>query len=58
MGLVFQDPDTQLFSASVYQEISFGILNLGIPEEEAAKEVERVMDRLGIAPFRHKRRTR
>ncbi len=54
VGLVFQDPDTQLFSASVYQEISFGILNLGIPEEEAAKEVERVMDRLGIAPFRHK----
>ena len=39
VGLVFQDPDTQLFSASVYQEISFGILNLGIPAEEAAKEV-------------------
>ena len=28
VGIVFQDPDNQLFSASVYQEISFGILNL------------------------------
>lgn len=28
VGIVFQDPDKQLFSASVEQEISFGILNL------------------------------
>lgn len=27
VGIVFQEPDNQLFSASVYQEISFGILN-------------------------------
>ena len=31
--IVFQDPDNQLFSASVYEEISFGILNLGIDEK-------------------------
>lgn len=54
VGIVFQDPDNQLFSASVYQEISFGILNLGVPEEEARKEVEEVIDRLEITPFRHK----
>ena len=51
VGIVFQDPDDQLFSASVYQEISFGILNLGVPEEEAREEVEAVMDRLEITPF-------
>lgn len=51
VGIVFQDPDDQLFSASVYQEISFGILNLGVAEEEARKEVEAVMDRLEITPF-------
>ena len=39
VGIVFQDPDNQLFSASVYQEISFGVLNLGKSEEEAKKEV-------------------
>ena len=40
VGIVFQDPDNQLFSASVYQEISFGILNLGVSEEQARQEVE------------------
>lgn len=54
IGIVFQDPDNQLFSASVYQEISFGILNLGVPEEQARKEVEDVIDYLEITPFRHK----
>lgn len=35
-------------------EISFGILNLGVPEEEARKEVEQVIETLEIEPFRHK----
>ena len=54
VGIVFQDPDNQLFSASVYQEISFGILNLGVPEDEAKEQVEQVIDYLEITPFRHK----
>lgn len=54
VGIVFQDPDNQLFSSSVYQEISFGILNLKVPEEEAKKQVEEVIDTLEITPFRHK----
>lgn len=52
VGIVFQDPDNQLFSASVYQEISFGLLNLGIPEEEARQEVERIMEEMDITPYR------
>jgi cobalt/nickel transport system ATP-binding protein len=54
VGIVFQDPDSQLFSASVVQEISFGILNLGVPEKEAAKRVEEVMEELNILLFRNK----
>lgn len=54
VGIIFQDPDNQLFSASVYQEISFGILNLGVSEEEAQREVEDVINYLEITPFRHK----
>ena len=54
VGIIFQDPDNQLFSASVYQEISFGILNLGVSEEKAKEEVEKVIDYLEITPFRHK----
>ncbi|NCC44681.1 MAG: ATP-binding cassette domain-containing protein, partial [Clostridia bacterium] len=54
VGIVFQDPDNQLFSASVFQEISFGILNLGVSEETARKKVDEVVDYLEITPFRHK----
>ena len=54
VGIVFQDPDNQLFCASVYQEISFGPLNLGISEDKVRKEVEDMIERLEITPFRHK----
>lgn len=43
VGIVFQDPDTQLFSASVFQEISFGPLNLGLPGKEVEKRVRDAM---------------
>ncbi len=52
VGIVFQDPDNQLFSASVYQEISFGPMNLGIPEAQVREEIEQVIDYLEITPFR------
>ena len=52
VGIVFQEPDNQLFSASVFQEISFGILNLGVGEETARREVERVIAEIGIEGFR------
>lgn len=52
VGIVFQDPDNQLFSASVYQEISFGILNMGASREQAKEEVETIIGYLEITPFR------
>ena len=52
VGIVIQDPDNQLFSASVFQEISFGALNIGMSEEEARDKVNLVMDALEITPFR------
>ena len=51
VGIVFQEPDDQLFSASVYEEISFGILNLGVEESTARREVESVIEELEITPF-------
>lgn len=51
VGIVFQEPDDQLFSASVYEEISFGILNLGADGETARREVESVIKELEITPF-------
>ena len=40
VGIVFQNADDQLFSASVAQDISFGPLNLGLSEQEARKRVQ------------------
>lgn len=54
VGIVFQNPDDQLFSASVKQEIAFGILNLGVTEEEAGAAVDRVMKALDITSFAEK----
>lgn len=54
VGIVFQDPDNQLFSASVLQEISFGALNMGMSPEKARKEVAKVIDSLEITPFQEK----
>lgn len=54
VGIVFQDPDNQLFSASVYQEISFGAMNLGLPADTVKERVEDAIDTLEITPFRKK----
>jgi len=43
VGIVFQDPDSQLFSASVYQDVSFGPLNLELSEEEVIKRVKQAL---------------
>ena len=51
VGVVCQEPDDELFSASVYEEISFGILNLGVDESTARREVESVIEELEITPF-------
>lgn len=43
--LVAQDPDDQLFAADVYRDVSFGPMNLGLPEPEVRARVE---DALGV----------
>ncbi|MBM4428343.1 MAG: ATP-binding cassette domain-containing protein, partial [Chloroflexi bacterium] len=34
VGLVFQNPDDQLFSPTVFEDVAFGPLHMGLPEEE------------------------
>lgn len=46
--LVVQDPDDQLFAASVAQDVSFGPLNLGLPKTEVRARVDEALDALGI----------
>ena len=54
VGIVFQDPDNQLFSASVYQDVSFGPLNLKLPEKEVRYRVEWALERTGIYHLKDK----
>ncbi|KAB8145956.1 ABC transporter ATP-binding protein [Chloroflexia bacterium SDU3-3] len=49
VGLVFQNPDDQLFSASVAQDISFGPLNLGLAEAEVRRRVREAAEQCQVA---------
>jgi cobalt/nickel transport system ATP-binding protein len=46
--LVLQDPDDQLFSASVVQDVSFGPVNLGLPEAEVRARVAEALSLLAV----------
>jgi cobalt/nickel transport system ATP-binding protein len=54
VGIVFQDPDDQLFSADVFRDISFGAVNLGLPEDEVRRRVQWAMERTGTLSLRDK----
>jgi len=48
VGLVFQDPDSQIFSIGVEDEISFGPENLGLEKDEIHKRVDSALDTVKI----------
>lgn len=52
VGLVFQDPDVQLFSPTVWDEVTFAPLHLGITREQVRERAEWALDLLGIAGLR------
>lgn len=43
VGLVFQDPDDQLFSPTVFDDVAFGPLYMGLPEEEIRARVRNAL---------------
>jgi len=51
VGIVFQDPDDQLFMASVRQDVAFGPANLGLRGAELDRRVMAALDRVGMADF-------
>ena len=52
VGLVFQDPDDQLFCPTVVEDIAFGPLNLGYSKEDAMTIVEETLDNLQLVHLR------
>ena len=49
VGLVFQDPDDQLFSQSVYEDVAFGPLYMDLPKEELVQKVRQALEDVGMA---------
>ncbi|MGX5656312.1 energy-coupling factor ABC transporter ATP-binding protein [Geodermatophilus nigrescens] len=49
VGIVFQDPDDQLFMPTVGEDVAFGPRNLGLPEPEVAARVAAALEQVGMA---------
>jgi len=54
VGMVFQDPDVQLFSPTVWDEVIFGPLQLGISKEEVIARGHAVLELMGITHLRER----
>ncbi len=51
VGLVFQNPDDQLFSPTVFDDVAFGPLHMGLPEDEVRARVGRALDQVGMGSY-------
>jgi len=49
VGMVFQYPDDQLFMPTVFDDVAFGPLNLGLSNEQASKKAMDALERVGVA---------
>ena len=54
VGMIFQDPDDQLFMPTVYEDVAFGPLNLGLPAEEVEQRVQQALCRTGVEHLRER----
>ncbi len=55
VGLVFQNPDDQLFSPTVFDDVAFGPLSMGCAEEEVRRRVKQALEQVGMSG--HERRS-
>jgi energy-coupling factor transporter ATPase len=54
VGLVFQNPENQLFALSVEKDVAFGLENFGVPREEIRKKVDWALNQTGIYDLRER----
>jgi cobalt/nickel transport system ATP-binding protein len=52
VGLVFQNPDDQLFSPTVFEDVAFGPLHMGLPMEEIESRVKSALEAVRMSSFR------
>lgn len=51
VGLVFQDPDDQLFSPTVFEDVAFGPLHMGLPEDEVRRLVAWSLQQVNMGDY-------
>ena len=54
IGFVWQNPDTQLFCSSVEEELAFGPVQMGLPEDEIHKRVNDTLELLDLTKLRNR----
>ena len=54
VGMIFQDPDDQLFMSTVYDDVAFGPLNLGLPMEEVQDRVQKALETVEVLDLRER----
>ena len=52
VGLVFQSPDDQLFSPTVFEDVAFGPLHMGLPEDEVRARVDEALEMVHMCDYR------
>jgi cobalt/nickel transport system ATP-binding protein len=51
VGIIFQNSDDQLFNATVFDDVAFGPLNLGLPAAEVRQRVAEALEQVGLTGF-------
>lgn len=51
IGLVFQNPDDQLFSPTVFEDVAFGPLHMGLPENEVRERVRHALEKVKMSQY-------
>lgn len=51
VGLVFQNPDDQLFSPTVFEDVAFGPLHMGLVKDEVRARVARALEQVGMRHY-------
>ena len=54
VGVVFQNPDDQLFSPTVFEDVAFGPLHMGLPEAEVRKRVDDALNAVKMGAYRER----
>ena len=54
VGIVFQNPDDQLFSPTVREDVAFGPMNLGLPMDEVEERVRDALQKVGITGYENR----